>query len=74
MTTKNLSPVRPWAAATHHLAARRAIRTARKQMEAELAGYSSPAERMELDAMLARHEYAEVADIHRIVARQRTAA
>ncbi len=74
MTTKRLFPVRPWTAATHHLTAAHAARTARKQMEAELAGYSSPAERLELDAMLARHEYAEVADIHRIVARQRTAA
>ena len=73
VTTKNLSPVRPWAAATHGLPARRAAHTARKQVELELASYSTPADRMDLDAMLARYEPAEVADIHRIIDRHRCA-
>lgn len=73
MTINQTSPVRPWATATHHLMTRRAARSARQRMAAELAGYSTPAERTELDAMLARHEYAEVADIRRIVDRTRAA-
>lgn len=67
--TRNNRPflARSLATATHDLRARRAARTARKRLEGELASYSTPAERMELDAMLARHEFAEVADIHQIV-------
>lgn len=62
-----------WAAATHQLRARRAAHAARKKLDRELASYATPAERMELDAMLARYEPAEVADIHRIIDRHRVA-
>lgn len=73
ITDKRAILSRSLAAVTYELRARRAAHSARRRLERELASYSSPAERMELDAMLARHEFAEVAHIHRIVDRHRAA-
>ena len=44
--------------------ARRAERAERDRLRAELASYRTPAERAELDAMLARHTPEEIADLH----------
>ena len=43
--------------------ARRAERTERNRLRAELASYRTPAERLELEAMLARHSPDEVAEL-----------
>jgi hypothetical protein len=52
------------------VARRRAARTEQRRLERELAEYRSPAERHELDAILARHTAEEIAPIERIVLRQ----
>jgi hypothetical protein len=49
---------------------KRARRNARKQLERELATYTSPAEVAELEAMLDRHTPSESAEIRRILARR----
>jgi len=43
--------------------ARRAERAQRNRLRAELASYRTPAERADLEAMLARHTPEEVADL-----------
>ena len=43
--------------------ARRALRARRDRLRAELASYSTPAERAELEAMLERHTDEEVAQL-----------
>jgi hypothetical protein len=43
--------------------ARRAQRAERNRLRAELASYRTPAERADLEAMLARHTPEEVADL-----------
>jgi hypothetical protein len=43
--------------------ARRAQRAERARLRAEIASYRTPAERAELEAMLARHTPEEVADL-----------
>ncbi len=53
--------------------ARRLARQARLRLERELATYTTPAERLELQAMLARHAAADIADIQRIVDHQHAA-
>jgi hypothetical protein len=53
-----------------NLAHRRSIRRQQLQLERELASYSSPSDRVELDAMLTRHTAEEIAAIERILNRQ----
>jgi hypothetical protein len=52
------------------LAARRAVRRERQQLERELASYSTPAERLELEAMIDRHSPEETREVRDILARQ----
>jgi len=47
--------------------ARRAERAQRARLRAEIASYRSPAERAELEAMLARHTPEEVADLEALL-------
>ena len=51
------------AAATTRFRARRAERAERNRLRAEIASYRTPAERADLEAMLARHTPDEVADL-----------
>ena len=55
------------------LAARRARRVETRRLETDLAAYTSPAERAELDAIIARAPEAESARLGRIVTRLRAA-
>jgi hypothetical protein len=55
------------------LRARRADRDARRTLEHELAAFDSPADLLELSAMLERHDDAETETIRRIVDWQRAA-
>ena len=64
-----MSPL--WAAARDDFRTRRAAREARKTLERELASYTTPAEQSELDAMLARADVADDAEIRRIIYRSR---
>jgi hypothetical protein len=52
------------------LAARRADRANRQQLERELASYASPTERLELEAMIDRHTPEETREVRAILARQ----
>jgi hypothetical protein len=51
------------ATATARFRARRAERAERNRLRAEIASYRTPAERADLEAMLARHTPDEVADL-----------
>ena len=51
------------ATATARFRARRAERAERNRLRAEIASYRTPAERADLEAMLARHSPDEVADL-----------
>ena len=51
------------AAAGARFRARRAERAERNRLRAEIASYRTPAERADLEAMLARHTPDEVADL-----------
>jgi hypothetical protein len=50
-------------AAAARFRARRAERAERNRLRAEIASYRTPAERADLEAMLARHTPDEVADL-----------
>jgi uncharacterized protein with PIN domain len=52
------------------LAARRAERLERQRLERELATYTSPAERLELEAIIDRYRPDETRQIRAILARQ----
>ena len=52
------------------LALRRSDRRQQLQLERELASYSSPSDRVELDAMLTRHTADEIATVERILNHQ----
>jgi hypothetical protein len=52
------------------LAERRTARTHRRRLERELAAYRTPAERLELDEVLARHSADETREVRRILAGQ----
>lgn len=52
------------------LANRRTLRTAHRRLSAELASFSTPAERAELDQMLARYSTEETQEIRGILSRQ----
>lgn len=68
------APLPGWvAAARDELRARRSARASRRVLERELAGYSTPSQRLELDAILSRYDPAEVAEIRKIVDRHRVA-
>jgi hypothetical protein len=56
------------------LAERRAVRQQRQRLAAELAAYSSPADRAELDLILGRHSAEETAEVEAILSRQATPA
>lgn len=62
-----------WSASRDDLRARHALREDARRLERELAAYSSPADRAELDAILARHPDSDVAPIESILSRQRAA-
>jgi hypothetical protein len=51
------------ASASARYRARRAERAERNRLRAELASYRTPAERADLDAMLARHTQEELDDL-----------
>jgi hypothetical protein len=53
------------------LRARQSARADRKALERDLATYRTPAELDELHAMLSRYEEDQVADIRRMISRQR---
>jgi hypothetical protein len=55
------------------VAARRRSRAARKSLEHDVASYTSPTDRLELDMLLERHDEAETADLRRAIARTRAA-
>jgi hypothetical protein len=46
---------------------RRAERAERDRLRAELASYRTPSERLDLEAMLARHDSAEVAELEALI-------
>jgi len=52
------------------LSHRRTARHAHRQLAAELAAFTSPADRAELDQMLERHSHAETREIRAILRRQ----
>lgn len=62
-----------WTTARTELAARRQRRAADKQLLRELSSYTSPAERYELDAMIARSSEQDAEQVNRIVSRLRAA-
>ncbi|WNV83334.1 hypothetical protein [Umezawaea sp. Da 62-37] len=52
------------------LTSRRAARRSRQGLERELASYNTPSARLDLDAVLARHDSADTAEIKAILHRQ----
>lgn len=52
------------------MADRRAARLRRRSLERQLAGYTSEADRIELDAILSRHPASETAELRSIINRQ----
>lgn len=70
-TTRTLG--RRWTAMRDELRGHREARAARKLLQDELAGYSSPSDLNDLEAILDRHSDEETADIRRILASRRAA-
>jgi hypothetical protein len=64
----SLSPL--LAAYRRHLRAQRVARRARRALALELSHYSTPAERLELGAILDRHSPHQTAELRDIVGRQ----
>ena len=58
-----------WTAARDDLSSRRASRASRKRLERELASYSTPAEQIELDAILDRANPEAAATIRPMIPR-----
>ena len=56
------------------IARRHAARADRLRLEHDLATYRTPAERRELQAIMARHQASDVAPLERIVSRQTSSA
>lgn len=52
------------------LAERRIVRQRSRKLAEELASYSTPAERQELDAILGRHTDAEIAELESVLNQQ----
>jgi hypothetical protein len=67
MIAMTTSPTATAAKYAERLRARRALRAERARLRAELASYRTPAERADLEAMLARHSADEVADLEALV-------
>lgn len=65
------SPGPRWAAIRDEFRGIRAGRAARKSLARELAGYTSPRDLADLDAILERYSDDETADIRRILAARR---
>jgi hypothetical protein len=70
-TTEARSPL--WASIRDELRGARAARAARKSLERELAGYTSPRDLNDLEAILDRYDENETADIRSILAARRSA-
>jgi hypothetical protein len=51
------------------LSERRIVRQRSKRLEAELASFTTPAERLELDAILSRHTAEEIAELEEMLSR-----
>lgn len=51
------------------LAERRVVRQRTKRLEEELASYDTPAQRLELDAILSRHTAEEIAELEELLSR-----
>jgi hypothetical protein len=62
-----------WTTVRDELRTQRAKRAARKTLQRELAAYTTPSDLDDLHAVLSRYDEAEVADIRRILDRQRVA-
>ncbi|WP_380168161.1 hypothetical protein [Jannaschia sp. R86511] len=62
-----------WTATRDDLRSRRERRAEDRRLQRELAAYSSPSDRAELDAILARHPADAVAPLEDILNRQRAA-
>jgi hypothetical protein len=73
MESTTYAPVRPWTALRKEFRGARAAHAARKSLEHELAGYTSPADLNDLDAILDRHSDEETAGIRSILAARRCA-
>ena len=67
------APSTLWTAAREKNRARRTARASLKSLERELGTYRTASERMELDAIMARHDPAQVSTIAAIIDRQRVA-
>lgn len=66
-------PRHAWHALRADLAAMRRLRAARKSLERDVASYTSPADRLELDMLVERHDEQQTADLRRAIARTRAA-
>ncbi|GAA3619181.1 hypothetical protein GCM10022223_40000 [Kineosporia mesophila] len=53
-----------------HLAERRVVRQRNRKLAHELASYSTPAERQELDAIMGRHTESEIAELEAVLNQQ----
>ncbi|MGJ7441700.1 hypothetical protein [Aquipuribacter sp. MA13-6] len=62
-----------WTATRDDLRARRVHRAETRQLQRELASYSSPSDRAELDAILSRHPADAVAPLEDLINRNRAA-
>jgi hypothetical protein len=69
--TQSQTPL--WAVVRDELRARGAERAARRTLERELSAYSTPAELNEIEAIFARYDGDEVAELREIVNRRRVA-
>jgi len=63
-----------WESVSQHLQARREARAARKQLERELAGYTSPSDLADLYAVLDRGTDLETAQVREVLNRVRSRA
>lgn len=68
------TPKRIVASVRETLASRRAERQERQRLESELAAFVTPADRLDLEAMLDRHSPEETREVRAILARQDLAA
>jgi hypothetical protein len=71
-TTHSLGPL--WAEIKAELRRSREARAARKALARELAAYTSERDLNDLDAVLARHDYDDTAEIRRILAQRQVQA
>lgn len=62
-----------WTATRHALRVRRERRARQRRLERDLAGYTSTADRLELDAIVSRAPVEDAVLLQRIISRQRAA-